>query len=886
MRRLLAGLLAVLLSGVLGMGPAATPGEVPGAAAAAPAARGARPAEAIAREPSAPVRPVAWPPPPRREIPEDRYAMAGGCYAIRSLATGRYVARTPDGFAAVADRLEAAEPFRFQAVDLGRYLLYGSREDFLAVEGDPVGSAAALPFDAAAGVVRGTGRPLAPLRGFVLDALEAGRSAADAALGPVRAALRSDRVVAAPRPSEWAEWLVREAGGRAFTLQLPVPDGREEEPGPVDPPVLGTLATAPDGRLRLAGPDAAGAEIRFTFVLTRGCARYPEVEVNVDGPPAKGKTPYEEVRGFLDAHLHLMAFEFLGGRAHCGRPWHPYGAPWALVDCPDHEPGGHGALLEAAVSGGDPVRGHDTHGWPTFAGWPRHDSLTHEQVYYKWLERAWRAGLRLITVLLVENGVLCELYPYKKNSCDEMESVRLQARRLRELERYIDAQSGGPGEGWFRIVDDPFEARRVINAGKLAVVMGIEVSSLFGCDEYLGQPRCDPVAIDRQLDEVYRLGVRQLELVNKFDNALSGVAGDSGTTGILVNTGNFYLTGHFWRMETCEDPHAHDKTQLNPADHGLGALPGGDRYARDALLGAVLQVAGRSGLVPVYPPGPHCNAQGLTPLGEYVILRMMERGMIFDPDHMSALGRRQALDLLERHGYGGVISSHSWADDPSYRRIYRLGGVVTPMAGDAERFVEEWRRRRAWADPRFAFGFGYGSDVNGFARQGRPRRPPEDRDVDYPFQGFGGVTVHRQVSGQRVYDVNVDGVAHYGLYPDWIEDLRVMAGDAIVQEMLRGAEAYLQMWERAIGIAPDSCRPDVPGLTAADLARLRRGMTPEEVLLTVGQPHRREGTTFTYCAASPAGKVRVVVRFDPRGRLAAVTGPRTGGAGRGTGLRP
>src|SRR3712207_7572972 len=47
-----------------------------------------------------------------------------------------------------------------------------------------------------------------------------------------------------------------------------------------------------------------------------------------------------------------------------------------------------------------------------------------------------------------------EVYPLKKNSCNEMDGVRLQAQRLHELERYIDAQSGGPGEGWFRIVKD------------------------------------------------------------------------------------------------------------------------------------------------------------------------------------------------------------------------------------------------------------------------------------------------------------------------------------------------------------------------------------------------------------------------------------------------
>ena len=55
----------------------------------------------------------------------------------------------------------------------------------------------------------------------------------------------------------------------------------------------------------------------------------------------------------------------------------------------------------------------------------------------------------------------------------------------------------------------------------------------------------------------------------------------------------------------------------------------------------------------------------------------------------------------------------------------------------------------------------------------------------------------RQRSGSRVYDINTDGVDHYGLYPDWVEDLRVLAGPQIVADLANGAEAYLQMWERA-----------------------------------------------------------------------------------------
>ena len=70
----------------------------------------------------------------------------------------------------------------------------------------------------------------------------------------------------------------------------------------------------------------------------------------------------------------------------------------------------------------------------------------------------------------------------------------------------------------------------------------------------------------------------------------------------------------------------------------------------------------------------------------------------------------------------------------------------------------------------------------------------------YPFRTFdGGSVVDRQRTGQRVYDVNVDGFAHYGMVPDWLEDLRIVAGGdgpAIVSDMSRGAEVYLRMWER------------------------------------------------------------------------------------------
>jgi hypothetical protein len=172
-----------------------------------------------------------------------------------------------------------------------------------------------------------------------------------------------------------------------------------------------------------------------------------------------------------------------------------------------------------------------------------------------------------MTTLLVENKALCDLYPIKENGCNEMDSVRLQEKRMREFERYIDAQAGGPGKGWLRIVDDPFEARAVMNQGKLAVVLGIEISQLFDCNVVLGTPTCTKEDIDRQIDEMFALGVRQMELNNKFDNALAGVTGDAGQTGIVVNQGNKKETGEYWKMRTCVEP---------PDEHAPGGHEGHD----------------------------------------------------------------------------------------------------------------------------------------------------------------------------------------------------------------------------------------------------------------------------------------------------------------------
>lgn len=608
-----------------------------------------------------------------------------------------------------------------------------------------------------------------------------------------------------------------------------------------------------------------------------GCAAYPESQVNVTGAPHAGVTSFQEVRGYVDAHSHGMAFEFLGGKVHCGRPWHEYGAPYALDDCADHKlTQGKGAILEAFLSG---RFSHDPVGWPTFKDWPAPRSLTHEGTYYRWMERAWRGGVRLFVNLLVENNKLCQIYPLKRNSCDDMDSIRLQAKDMYEFQDYVDAQFGGPGKGFYRIVKTPFEARKVINAGKMAVVMGLETSIPFGCTVkiVLGKdlPACDPKKIDAGLDEVHKLGVRQMELVNKFDNALSGVAGDGGEVGMLVNTANFLETLTFWQMEHCEpaDGESHDNNQTL-----LPTVPD-----QDAIFGAIFSLFGGAlqlPQLPIYPKPDHCNKRGLTDLGEHLIRSLAKRKVIFDPDHMSVKARKSALDVIDRIGYQGVISSHSWATPDAYPRVYKAGGFITPYAGDSTGFVDKWRTHMEWADPRYYWGIGYGADINGLGAQGDPRGATVPNPVTYPFTGFNGVKISRQRAGQRVFDINKDGVAQYGLYPDWVEDLGKVAdaqhrgdGALIQDDMARGTEAYLQMWERAYGIKPDSCRNPKLRKSVAKVKRLvTPGLTNKQVMRRVGQPYQRLGTTYAVCAKTKAkSRVMVKIVFNKAGKVVRVS---------------
>jgi microsomal dipeptidase-like Zn-dependent dipeptidase len=525
-----------------------------------------------------------------------------------------------------------------------------------------------------------------------------------------------------------------------------------------------------------AAPERATSE-QAAAALAEPTLPSPESEVNATGTPFTGTRPDGTVYGLIDAHSHMFMQDGMGGAAVCGKVFSEQGIAAALRDCPSHEPHGLGALLENLTRDGSPIGTHDTTGWPTFADWPAHDSLTHQQMYYRWVERAWRGGQRVLVNDLVTNGLLCSINPGTYQSCDEMTAIRRQAQDTYDLQAYVDAQYGGAGKGWFRIVTTSEQARQVIEEGKLAVVLGVETSEPFGCKQTLRIPNCSRADIDAGLDELYDLGVRSMYLCHKFDNALCGVRFDEGSMGTIINAGQFLSTGTWWDARSCPADQPHDH---NP---GNGELP----PALEDDLPPVL---------PLYPPGTLCNTKGLSGLGAYAVRGMVERNMMVEIDHMSAKAADQTLDILEEVDYPGVLSTHSWMDERYLDRLYALGGFATIYGHAAHEFVEEYERTAPVRD-RYGAGIGFGFDMNGFGGTPPPRGDTAN-PVTYPFRSFdGGTLLDRQTTGERTWDVNVDGVAHYGLVPDYVEDLRLVGGQQIIDDLARGPESYLTTWAGA-----------------------------------------------------------------------------------------
>ncbi|HEY6553812.1 MAG TPA: hypothetical protein VI669_10685, partial [Vicinamibacteria bacterium] len=242
---------------------------------------------------------------------------------------------------------------------------------------------------------------------------------------------------------------------------------------------------------------------------------YAVSAVNADGesgftfplPPASAVVrttapPNATIFGMADLHSHAFGDLAFGGKLVWGKTFDPRGPDHALSGCTSaHGLGGVTDLIGNYLGGHFP--GHATGGWDQFNGWPAWNSYTHQQVYHEWLKRAYDGGLRLMVVPAVNNELLCAINGQAPgSSCDDMTTVDAQLDAAKQLEAYI---AGLPGGGWMRIAYSGTEARQIVNSGKLAVVLAVEVDSLFGCR--VGGA-CTDAFVTQKLDDYFAKGVR------------------------------------------------------------------------------------------------------------------------------------------------------------------------------------------------------------------------------------------------------------------------------------------------------------------------------------------------------------------------------------------
>lgn len=726
--------------------------------------------------------------PPERTV----YSVANGCFSISPdggqsfLSLYDFIAGEPDAGGQVDLQESGAEEepidslFLLRPSGLGTYLLYDQYKFYLTSDGRRLQAQLALASD----------------------------------INEV-----NGEVVIEDRLKSEGEWKLLAAANGKFQLQHIKTDT-----------YLGA-----DGYM-VAATDAAN----LTFVEQSGCAVFPELSLDATGDVSVTEFEDGSVFGFVETHAHLFTNNaFGGGGVFHGAPFHPLGVEHALPSCElNHGVDGRkdfmGSVFNAGVgdfndilpsilAGELPEKDHDTDGYPTFTSWPAAPfSATHQVQYYKWLERAYLSGLRLLVQHATTNQVLCQLvtstgFNPRRYDCNDMVAVDRILEDTYAMERYIDAMSGGPGKGWFRIVFSPSEAREQIKAGKLAVVLGIETSDLFDCflvpfGEF---SKCTEADVVAKLDEYHAQGVRVLFPVHKFDNAFSAGDGDRRVSDI----GNFGHTGHYTNFIQCPEelltfPGGFDDGGVNfanlnqprevfdsppPIDmSGFNTNPIGALFPYIGLLGG-----GRL-------EGEYCQNHGLTDLGEFLMHEMMKRGMVIEVDHMPRKSYKRAYEILEEFDYPAV-GSHGRNNNG---RLYKLGGVSkfnfgrcrssdTPATMDDGLQSRVALMRELGAFPAEGFGF----DLNGFAGAPGPRfgensgcaEPQTDEGITYPFTSYAGdITLQRPVVGERTLDFNTEGMVHLGLVAELIEDVRRDGvSDKDLEPLFKSAEGYLRMWEKS-----------------------------------------------------------------------------------------
>ena len=569
----------------------------------------------------------------------------------------------------------------------------------------------------------------------------------------------------------------------------------------------------------------------------------------------------QPVQGYVDLHSHLMAEHSFGGGWFSGAVEGPMDQ--AVQRCDGNFPGrSHAATRFPVVSeflGADTGwhlgrrRGYDRRecryvfGIPVpgtcpqehFENWPMWDAIAHQQMWQGWLQQAHQGGLRIMVVSLAESNFLCNntASETRRYDCDEMASIK---RQISQLQGFVSRNSG-----WVAIATTPAQARTLVQQGKLALVLAVEVTQLFPSGDYL-----------TQLDELRGMGVRSVQVVHHADNRFGGAA----PIPKLMSAANKveFLSGG-------------DLTRIN------------DIVCRDGW-GSSGKCNGDTFL----------NERGLSAEGTNLVRAMMDRGMLVDVAHLSRKSFTNVYQLAQQRANYPLLYSHAhmwntissseerhekYIKPEEIQMITNTGGMVglrpgpesTVQYGSVSNSCQGTARSFAQSlmyavDSGLTVGFG--ADLNGFTEQLKPRYSPLGCLSDYTqINNAGGPN-----------ELQKKGLAHVGLLPQLMSELQTVGTPSYyVDHMNRSAENFLRLWERSASLGTHNqtgtwtawLNRDAPG-GSGDWETLSEFVTAGqacanptaiECQTTSGVDWTQSGEAYT-CGATAGGICRTVDQAD------------------------
>jgi microsomal dipeptidase-like Zn-dependent dipeptidase len=429
-------------------------------------------------------------------------------------------------------------------------------------------------------------------------------------------------------------------------------------------------------------------------------------------------------------------------------------------------------------------------GYPNFKFWPAHNDMTHQQMWIDWIKRTYNNGLRVMVALAVNNVTYAAGFSgHGDRNPDDVSSANVQ---IEELKRLVDRHNGSTGslDNWMEIAFSAADVRRIVNSNKLAIVLGMETDNIgnFHQNANVNANSLTDVGKQTVINEIQRLfdqGVRYIFPIHLVNNKFGGTAVYESN----FNFSNYHQTGQFFDV-ICANPSDGITKPFAQFEWTLG------------LIGAKIgvDIARRPPNAPacVPPTIGHKNRLSLTPMGEFAIQEMMKRGMLIDIDHMSNEATNATLILAERYNYpvnsghngvrGGAEASERSLTVGQYQRIAKLDGIIG-MGTDgatAESFRTGFAQLQSVMSSK---GVAIGTDANGFAKL---PVPPRGNRITY------NASFPICQTGNRRWDYNTEGVAHYGLMADFLKDVQSAGtiGEQIINHLNRSAEFFAQMWEK------------------------------------------------------------------------------------------